>query len=241
MKYYILSDLHNEFGVFPVPDDVPEYDAVILAGDIDLGTNGLLWAARTFDKPVFYVAGNHEFYGGQQYEIVLEELEKLDTFHVYFLDNTYINEYKIFGATLWTDFDNDPHKEMIIGRSLNDYMGQIKNSKRNLSTYDTKNAHEDTKNMLALCCANIVITHHAPSYNSVNVERYGPKTDTMHAGYCSNMDDFVLELSPKLWVHGHTHASADYMIGDTRVICNPRGYVGYEENPEFNPRLVVEI
>jgi hypothetical protein len=33
----------------------------------------------------------------------------------------------------------------------------------------------------------------------------------------------------KLWTHGHTHELFDYMIGDTRVVCNPRGYINYEE------------
>jgi hypothetical protein len=31
-----------------------------------------------------------------------------------------------------------------------------------------------------------------------------------------------------LWTHGHTHEDFDYMIGTTRVVCNPRGYVGHE-------------
>jgi len=32
----------------------------------------------------------------------------------------------------------------------------------------------------------------------------------------------------KLWTHGHTHHEFDYMIGECRVVCNPRGYHGYE-------------
>ena len=44
-----------------------------------------------------------------------------------------------------------------------------------------------------------------------------------------------------LWVHGHTHDVFDYDVFGTRVICNPRGYVSYQENIEFNPDLVVEI
>ncbi len=44
----------------------------------------------------------------------------------------------------------------------------------------------------------------------------------------------------ELWVHGHTHYSFDYMVGNCRVICNPRGYSNID-NPDFNPNLVVEI
>ena len=45
----------------------------------------------------------------------------------------------------------------------------------------------------------------------------------------------------KLWIHGHVHNNFDYMIGDTRVICNPRGYEMYQENFEFKPDLEVDI
>jgi len=37
----------------------------------------------------------------------------------------------------------------------------------------------------------------------------------------------------KLWTHGHMHNASDYMIGETRVVCNPRGYVGYESTNQF--------
>jgi hypothetical protein len=31
-----------------------------------------------------------------------------------------------------------------------------------------------------------------------------------------------------LWTHGHMHDPFDYMIGSTRVVCNPRGYLGHD-------------
>jgi Calcineurin-like phosphoesterase len=51
-------------------------------------------------------------------------------------------------------------------------------------------------------------------------------------------------LAPKFWLHGHVHRSLDYTIGETRVICNPRGYPGpggTRENPNFNPTLTIEV
>jgi hypothetical protein len=44
---------------------------------------------------------------------------------------------------------------------------------------------------------------------------------------------------PELFVHGHTHCSFDYRVGQTRVLCNPHGYG--DENPDFNPSLIVEV
>ena len=62
MKLHILSDLHTEFVDFDPPET--DADAVILAGDIGVGLEGLGWAARHFrDRPIIYVPGNHEFYG----------------------------------------------------------------------------------------------------------------------------------------------------------------------------------
>ena len=39
MKIQIITDLHNEFGVFDY--DVSDVDLLILAGDIDIGQKGL--------------------------------------------------------------------------------------------------------------------------------------------------------------------------------------------------------
>jgi calcineurin-like phosphoesterase family protein len=82
----------------------------------------------------------------------------------------------------------------------------------------------------------VVITHHAPSRQSVQ-PRY--RDDLLTAAFASDLDDLVTKAA--LWVHGHLHAPADYRLGDCRVVANPRGYVGIGEDRDFNPALVVEI
>jgi len=74
----------------------------------------------------------------------------------------------------------------------------------------------------------VVVGHHAPSKMSTK-PRY--KHDTlMNGGYSSDLSEFMLDHPQiKAWTHGHTHDKFDYMIGSTRVICNPRGYIGYED------------
>jgi hypothetical protein len=37
----------------------------------------------------------------------------------------------------------------------------------------------------------------------------------------------------KLWTHGHTHDPFDYMVGKTRVVCNPRGYAGHDPQADL--------
>ena len=55
------------------------------------------------------------------------------------------------------------------------------------------------------------------------------------------MDDYILEHQPHLWIHGHTHESFDYELGNTRMVCNPRGCASTEENKAFRPDYTVEI
>ena len=77
----------------------------------------------------------------------------------------------------------------------------------------------------------VVCTHHAPSKGSEH-PRY--KYDTlMNGAYNSVLDEYILDHPQiKLWTHGHTHEQFDYMIGSTRVVCNPRGYDGYEASAD---------
>jgi hypothetical protein len=55
----------------------------------------------------------------------------------------------------------------------------------------------------------------------------------VNGAYSSDLDQFILDRPQiKLWTHGHTHHEFDYMIGSCRVMCNPRGYDGYEQQAE---------
>jgi hypothetical protein len=62
----------------------------------------------------------------------------------------------------------------------------------------------------------------------------------MNGCYYSDLVEFIMDRPEiVLWTHGHTHEDFDYMIGTTRVICNPRGYVGYEERADqWKPKIV---
>lgn len=86
----------------------------------------------------------------------------------------------------------------------------------------------------------VVVGHHAPTKLSTH-PRYQHDT-TMNGAYSSDLIDFILERPCiKLWTHGHTHDVFDYMIGTTRVCCNPRGYSGYEKRAENFELKYLEI
>jgi hypothetical protein len=65
----------------------------------------------------------------------------------------------------------------------------------------------------------------------------------MNGAFRSELDGFILSKHDriKLWVHGHMHNPSDYMIGDTRVVCNPRGYVGHEKRADEFKLQYVEV
>jgi Icc-related predicted phosphoesterase len=86
----------------------------------------------------------------------------------------------------------------------------------------------------------VVVTHHAPSSESI-AECY--KSDTlMNGAFHSDLSDFILDRPQiKLWTHGHMHNKSDYMMGETRVVCNPRGYIGYESCANFFQLKYMEI
>jgi hypothetical protein len=86
----------------------------------------------------------------------------------------------------------------------------------------------------------VVVGHHAPSRLSTHPKYAHDRI--MNGGYSSYLD-YLMLANPqiKLWTHGHTHEDFDYMIGSTRVVCNPRGYDGYEERADRFELKYVEI
>lgn len=86
----------------------------------------------------------------------------------------------------------------------------------------------------------VVVGHHTPSFFSCH-EKY--KDDSlMNGGYHSDLSEFILDRPAiKLWTHGHTHELFDYTIGECRVVCNPRGYIGYEQLADNFELKIMEI
>jgi len=86
----------------------------------------------------------------------------------------------------------------------------------------------------------VVVTHHAPSIRSIHP---GDRGDAASAAYASDLEEVMLRHQPALWVHGHIHHASDYRFGDTRVVCNPRGYqaADWSERTGWREDLVIEV
>jgi predicted phosphodiesterase len=253
MKLGILSDLH----LSRAPQRLPasNADVYVLAGDIARPEPALAWA-RGLGKPVLYVPGNHEFYGGSLPE-VLHELRRLAAgTRVHILDNTTVclGGVRFVGSTLWSDFLLD-----------GDGLGRERAVREALEKmHDFRRIHVDARHEAlftpldsALLCrrnaawleaelrqpwsgATVVITHHAPSARSI-APRFGGSP--LNACFASHLDHLAGGQAVSVWIHGHMHHSVDYDLRGTRVICNPRGYVVGEtnENASFDIDLCIEV
>ena len=82
----------------------------------------------------------------------------------------------------------------------------------------------------------VVITHHAPHWDSVHPKF---RSDPVTGAFASDLSSLIIQHQPNLWVHGHVHNSSDYRVGTSRIVCNPHGYGN--ENPAFNGQFVVEV
>lgn len=204
-------------------------------------------------KHIIYVAGNHELYRGRFYgeiETLREECSKFD--NIYFLENDTreIDDVVFVGATLWTDCNKQDGLTMwSLPRSMNDFaiIKNDRNDYRALTPSDTVERHKESlayfeQTIAATDKPVVVVAHHAPSHQSI-AAKY-KKDWELNGAFASELSEFILKHPQiKLWTHGHTHTFFDYVIGETRVVCNPRGYNdGYNsETTGWNPDLVIQI
>lgn len=247
MKLHILNDLHIEFEDFEPP--ATDADVVVLAGDIGVGMDGLRWAEARFpDRPVIYVAGNHEFY---HHDIdLIDELraEAPDHIHVLNDDRVVIDGVRFLGSVLWTDFalfgEADRFFAMQTARQRMMDFSIIQNHGRCFTPENAIRLHTASRDWLASMLAEpfdgktVVVTHHAPSSRSVP-SRYA--SSQLAPAFASNLEGLMDGDRVALWIHGHIHDSFDYEIYGTRVVCNPRGYAPKALTPDFRPDFVVEI
>ena len=214
---------------------------------------------------VIYIVGNHEYYHGDfatSFAHLKDVLGYLPNLHVLEKESITIGDITFLCGTLWTDMNaEDPDTLYRIRRHMNDFR-IIKDSRNPVHYKDPEGVFhtregrfspetsvEEHRAMLKFVeesiTANptakyVVVGHHSPSRSSTHPQ-YADQT-MVNGAYSSNLDEFIMDRPQiKLWTHGHTHHEFDYMIGSCRVMCNPRGYDGYEQQAEQWQLKTVDI
>jgi predicted phosphodiesterase len=252
MRLWVMSDIHLEFTPgweLPSGDERPRFDVLVVAGDlITRMERGVAWLlARVTDKPIIYIAGNHEFYGCDIDRTVEKARQAAAGTNVHILqnDSVEIDGVLFVGATLWTDFavfGNPDHAMQMAGYGMTDYYKIRKlNYEKRLRPTDTLSRHLETREFIArttreACTGRkVVISHHGCVREAMKA---GTESETISAAYTSDCQELLKNVD--LWVYGHTHESRDFTIGRTRIVSNAKGY-GHGDNRQFKQNYVIEI
>lgn len=230
---------------------------------------GIEWAL-TIQRPVIYVAGNHEFYGQRPMgELRDKARAKAAGTHVQLLENeaVVIGGVRFLGCTLWTDFcllgqgeqercmreaaeDMTDYTAIVVAR----HGGFGRRSRERLTPQKVVEMHEESREFLQQALGQdplqngdawertVVVSHHAPCAKSLGNDN--DETEDIDCAYASNLETLVAQAN--LWIHGHTHTCVDYVVagaapGRGRVVANQRGYIGAAVVAEFRPDYVLDL
>ena len=234
MKLCLLSDLHldhhKDGGVeFMRQLVIPECDLIVVAGDLSQ-VDHWRWKQSVKEicnksNQVLYVLGNHEYYTSTLVEVdckshkLSEEIPNLVVAsRAKILTNKEIpalENLSLLAGTLW--FQDFPD-QIYYKKFLNDfeYIERLepeiyrRNERFDVLLHGVKDEP----------C--LVISHHMPSYRSVNCNYIGSALNRFFVG--GEFEKVIESSKIKLWCHGHGHDAVDYKIGSTRIISNPAGY-----------------
>ena len=207
---------------------------------------------------VIFIVGNHEHYHGDFAKTVphfKDVLGYLPNLHILEKETFVLDDITFIGGTLWTDMNRRDNRTLHdISRMMNDFRCVDNSAKTEdhrgwpgrFTTTDAANDHDAMVAFIDQTIADnpagryVVVGHHSPSRLSTH-----PKYQDqfiMNGGYSSHLDDFIQDRPQiKLWTHGHTHEDFDYMIAGCRILCNPRGYINYEERADTWRLKTVEV
>lgn len=244
MKLQLISDLHLECyrdagESFVKKDMIRAADVLVLAGDVmnltskDHVIRTLSWFCERWAH-VLYVPGNHEYYmtspdeGNHRLDKAQEKLANLTVLKPGLEE---VGGQRFVGATMW--FPETPDEATYRG-----WLNDFRLIKDFVPWVHVQHEHEIQTLEHHVLPTDVVITHHMPHQNSTPA-RFG--NSPINRFFVAPDAAQVLAKEPKLWLHGHTHDACDYMIGRTRVVCNPRGYPGEKYKAPVDLGKVIEV
>lgn len=251
MKIRLLSDLHTEFRLPYKTADFAEYrgeDVLVLAGDIASGSTNTMDVIKFFKAQGFphivYVAGNHEYYGGDFVDFNQKMAKKCAAVEgVHFLNpgSVVIDGVLFTGGTLWTNFADNPLSQSMARRGITDF--------RLIKSFDTNecartyykhldyivDSYEDRGDKKV-----VVVTHFLPARECIAPRFRGP--DLINDYFANDLGEFISDMSDTTWLFGHTHDATDIVLGTTRVVANPHGYYNaMNDGKGFDPFKTITV
>lgn len=262
-KMYKHGDIECDLIWSPIEHESDQDTILVIAGDLwaenrpfnrrHLQPSWISLISARFHSVVI-VFGNHDYWDGfldtmvpKAKQLIVDQ--GLTNVHILQNESVVIGNIKFLGGTLWTDLNKgNPITKITAVRSMNDFRfirnygnmckisaNDVIASFNQTKAYIEKNARRDTPDQKV-----VVVTHHAPSYQSVH-EVYKQDVE-MNYAYYTDLDEMMYaeDFQADYWLHGHMHNSFEYTINNTTVVCNPLGY-SRSENKTFEDLKFLEI
>jgi predicted phosphodiesterase len=251
IKARVLSDLHFEFhrdegAGFIRGLDPQGVGVLVLAGDVTKMRIGFDKTLGLFRKqfpgvPIVFVPGNHEYHESSLETVtrgIKNAVNQLQGVHWLDCNAVKIAGHRFLGTTLWYGKTPAPKHPLILssdeewGRGLIRWVSKRGVTDRLYADFKAiEKLHEwyDDEHKRAVQFlednvreGDIVVTHFLPTRHSTPEQFKGALNNNWFVS--AELEGFIEERKPALWIHGHTHTSCDYRIGATRIVCNPLGY-----------------
>lgn len=222
MRAWIMSDLHIDSGDVAAFSPHPEVDVIIMAGDLCDGDHDPLpWLLSTFTNSererMIFVPGNHEAYGLgiQALPAFLRRLRDEAGIVTLSRQTAEIGGKRFVGCTQWSDLAQ--FAEVGVGDLVHipDFSGAM-----------WRSIHADERAWLeqTVRAGDIVVTHHAPSYEGLAVDmQHELRLLAQSSAYYADFHQLIARANPALWVHGHTHVTRRYSVAGVPIATNGRG------------------
>ena len=250
MRIQICSDLHLEFEhnrdwLYQNPLD-PKGDILIIAGDTyhlgkDFADLDFIKKVSNEFQFVYLIPGNHEYYRGYDISTAFGSTHEKILDNVFLVNNQVveIEKVKFIFSTMWSKIQNNA---LAIMNGMNDFrLIKFEGQKFNANQFNLlhEKAFEFITEAVKGAGKKVVVTHHLPSIDC-NIEEF--KGSTLNEAFSVDKTNFILENEIDFWIYGHSHRNMkDFKIGNTQMVTNQFGYVGWSEHLSFDYAKVIEI
>lgn len=240
----VISDLHLEQyrdggAEFVNSMDPAGVDILALAGDV-ISARFPTHVRKVFEAiaakypQVLYVPGNHELWGGTPKAAMTGLANALAPIkNVTMLNNQLVtlDGRRFLGGPMWfpqwSVMSDYAATQMSDFTEIEGFREWVVKENAKFKTFIQENLQE----------GDVVLTHYLPSTKSLSPRWQGSATNPF---FVCEMDSLIHEKKPALWIHGHTHDSAQYQLASTRVVCNPFGYPT-QLNQGYTDKLLVTV